>query len=275
MASSASELQTVEQIIDERDAEHTGNAIGLAGGILNVIAKAAADPNTDVDKLERLLALQERVLAREAEQAFNAALRDAQDEIQPILKNRKNDSTKSTYADLEAVSDAIDPIFRRHGFSSSFGTTDCPLENHYRVTCRLSHTGGHHRDYQADVPSDTMGMKGTQNKTATHGFGSALSYGRRYLKLLIADVSTTDDDGRAAGAKLGGGCVIAEQRAILNGLADAVESDKIALCRYLTSAFKVQIDSLADVPFDLYNEAVRVIRQKNAKAADAYLTGGK
>jgi hypothetical protein len=61
-----------------------------AGGILNVIAKAAADPNTDVDKLERLLAMQERVLEREAEQAFNAAMRSAQDEIHPVLKNKTN-----------------------------------------------------------------------------------------------------------------------------------------------------------------------------------------
>ena len=269
----ATKLPTVEQIIDQRDDEKTGNAIALASGILNVIAKAAADPKTDVDKLERLLAMQERVLQREAEQAFSAAMRSAQDAIQPILKNRKNSSTNSNYADLEAVSDAIDPIFRKHGFSSSFGTADCPLESHYRVTCRLSHTAGHHRDYQADVPADTMGMKGTQNKTATHGFGSALSYGRRYLKLLIADVATTDDDGRAAGS--GGGCINAEQRAVLNGLADAVESDKIALCRYLTSAFRTQVDSLSDVPFDRYNDAVKAIRQKNPIAADSFLTGGK
>lgn len=267
----ASKLPTVEQELDARD--QTSSAIALAGGILNVIAKAAADPKTDVDKLERLLAMQERVLQREAEQAFNAAMRSAQDAIQPILKNRKNSSTNSSYADLEAVSDAIDPVFRRHGFSSSFGTADCPLADHYRVTCRLSHTAGHHRDYQADVPADTAGIKGNQNKTATHGFGSALSYGRRYLKLLIADVPTTDDDGRAASK--GGGCVNAEQRAILNGLADAVESDKMALCRYLASAFKTQVDSLSDVPFDRYNEAVSVIRQKNAKAADTFLTGGK
>lgn len=268
------QLQTVEQIIAERDAEKTGGIVGLASGILNVIAKAAADPNTDVDKLERLLAMQERVLEREAEQAFNAALREAQDEIQPILKNRKNSSTNSTYADLEAVSDAIDPVLRRHGFSSSFGTADCPLEGHYRVTCRLSHTAGFHRDYQADVPADTAGVKGSPTKTATHGFGSALSYGRRYLKLLIADVSTTDDDGRAASVP-GGGCVNAEQRAVLNGLADAVECDKMALCRYLTSAFKTPVSSLSDVPFDRYNDAVKVIRQKNAVAADAFLTGGK
>ena len=257
MATKANELQTVEQILEEKDREAT---------IINVIARAASDPNTDVDKLERLLAMQERVLEREAERAFNAALLAAQDEIRPILRNKTNSSTSSKYADLEAVSDAIDPVFRKHGFSSSFGTADCPLAGHYRVTCRLSHTGGHHRDYQADVPADTAGIKGAQNKTATHGFGSALSYGRRYLKLLIADVSTTDDDGRAAG---NGGPINDAQLATLNGLADAVKADKIAFCKYL------KVDSLRDLAAFHYNDAVHVLTQKNPTAARQFMTGGK
>jgi hypothetical protein len=238
----------------------------MGDGILNVIARAASDPNTDVDKLERLLAMQERVLAREAEQAFNAALLAAQDDIRPIYRNKKNASTNSKYADLEAVSDAIDPIFRTHGFSSSFGTADCPLEGHYRVTCRLSHTGGHSRDYQADVPADTAGIKGTANKTATHGFGSALSYGRRYLKLLIADVPTTDDDGRAATE---GGPINAEQVKVLNGLADAVGADKQKLCDYL------KVEALPQLAATKYNDTVHLLEQKNPQAARDYLTGGK
>jgi hypothetical protein len=259
--------KTVGDILDEMPVANVPATVhDLGGGILNVIAKAAADPNVDVDKLERLLAMQERVLAREAEQAFNAALLSAQDEIRPIHRNKKNSSTNSTYADLEAVSDAIDPIFRTHGFTSSFGTTDCPLEGHYRVTCRLSHTGGHSRDYQADVPADMAGVKGNQNKTATHGFGSALSYGRRYLKLLIADVPTTDDDGRAAS---NGGPINAEQVRVLNGLCDAVKADKAAFCRYL------KIDALPDLAAGEYNNAVHVLTQKNPQAARAYLTGGK
>jgi hypothetical protein len=256
-SSLATKLPTVQDELNEMDRENT---------IINVIARAASDPNTDVDKLERLLAMQERVLERTAEQSFNAAMLAAQDEIKPILRNKTNSSTSSKYADLEAVSDAIDPVFRKHGFSSSFGTADCPLAGHYRVTCRLSHTGGHHRDYQADVPADTAGIKGTTNKTATHGFGSALSYGRRYLKLLIADVSTTDDDGRAAG---NGGPVNAEQVAILNGLADAVKADKIAFCKYL------KVDSLRDLAAREYNDAINILTQKNPVAARQYLTGGK
>lgn len=253
----ATKLQTVEQVLDEKDRDNA---------IINVIARAAADPNTDVDKLERLLAMQERVLQRGAEQAFNDALRQAQDEIHPIVKNKTNSSTSSKYADLEQVSDAIDPVLRRHGFSSSFGTTDCPLEGHYRVTCRLSHVGGHSRDYQADVPADTAGVKGNQNKTATHGFGSALSYGRRYLKLLIADVATVDDDGRAAAR---GGPINAEQVKVINGLCDAVKADKAAFCRYL------KIDALPQLAAVDYDNAIHVLKQKNPDAARQYLTGGK
>jgi hypothetical protein len=239
---------------------------GEGASILSIIARAASDPNVDVDKLERLLAMQERVLGREAEQAFNAALREAQDEIGPILRNKTNSSTNSKYADLEKVSEAIDPVFRRHGFSQSFGTADCPMAGHYRVTCRLSHVGGHCRDYQADVPADTAGIKGTANKTATHGFGSALSYGRRYLKLLIADVPTTDDDGRSAG---GGGPINKEQVRTLNGLCEAVGADKIAFCRYL------RVDALNELQAYGYDNAVSILTQKNPKAAHAFLTGDK
>jgi hypothetical protein len=228
----------------------------LSGGILSVIARAASDPNVDVDKLERLLAMQERVLGREAEQKFNEAMRSAQEEIRPVAKNKKNPETHSRYADLEAVSDAIDPIIHAHGFSLSFGSDASPLPDHYRVTCLASHTGGHSRNYCADVPLDNTGPKGGQNKTRTHGFGSSLSYGRRYLKLLIFDVATTDDDGRAAGK---GATVDANQLAELNRLADDVGADKQRFCSYM------KVDSLAAIPAKDYQRAIDALEAKRAQ----------
>lgn len=237
-----------------------------SGNILSIIARAAQDPSVDVDKLERLLAMQERVLQRDAEQAFNAAMRDAQAAMPAVLKNKKNEQTKSRYADLERVSQVMDPVIQNHGFSLSFGTADCPYEGHYRVTCTVSHVGGFSRDYQTDVPVDNKGLQGNANKTLTHGFGSALSYGRRYLKLLIFDVATTDDDGNRAGA---GGTINDEQVKVLNELADVVGADKRKVCNYL------KVDDFAHLPLNQYNKAVGALRQKNPKAADAYLTGGK
>lgn len=259
--------ETVEQVLEEKDrALVSAEVHPIGGGILNVIARAASDPKTDVDKLERLLAMQERVLQRAAEQSFNVAMREAQEEMGPVLKNRQNKETRSTYADLEQVSKLMDPFIHKHGFSMSFGTADCPYPNHYRVTCDVSHTGGFSKPYQADVPIDNTGPKGSQNKTLTHGFGSALSYGRRYLKLLIFDVATTDDDGRAAS---NGGPINAEQWAVLNGLADAVKADKIAFMKYL------KLDSLRDLAAVDYDDAIHVLKQKNPQAARQYLTGGK
>lgn len=240
--------------------------VAMGDGILTVIARAAADPKTDVDKLERLLAMQERVLEREAKQSFDNAMRTAQEQIRPIVKNRKNPETHSRYADLEQISDLADPTIHAHGFSLSFGTTDCPLKDHYRVTCEVSHTGGFTRHYQADVPIDNTGPKGGKNKTDTHGFGSALSYGRRYLKLLIFDIKTTDDDGRAAG---NGASINKEQVAVLHGLAEAVGADKMAFCKYL------KVDSIPEIPGFRYVEATNLLTQKNPDAAREYMTGGK
>lgn len=228
----------------------------LSSGILNVIARAASDPNTDVDKLERLLAMQERVLARDAEQAFNEAMKAAQEEIRPVAKNKTNPDTKSKYVDLEKLGEAIDPIIHKHGFSLSFGSDASPLDSHYRVTCVVSHSAGHSRDYRADVPIDNTGPKGSQNKTMTHGFGSALSYGRRYLKLLIFDVSTTDDDGRGAGR---GATIDDAQYATLVTLIENVGADTKRFLKYMG------VDKLMELPASKYDAAVTALQAKRER----------
>ena len=232
----------------------------LSSGILNVIARAASDPNTDVDKLERLLAMQERVLARDAEQAFNAAMKAAQEEMPAIKRNRKNETTRSTYTDLEALSDAMDPVIHRHGFSLSFGSADSALEGHYRVTCEVAHTAGHSKHHFADVPADMTGMKGNQNKTATHGFGSTMSYGRRYLKLLIFDVSTTDDDGNAASRGL---TIDDAQIACIQNMASAAGADLKRFCSFF------KINAVPELSAAKFSDAVNMLSQKLAQKAQA------
>jgi hypothetical protein len=162
--------------------------------VIQLIGRVAADPAVDVSKLERLLDLQERYQLRQAEIAFNAAMQATQAELPVVLRDAKNPQTNSTYARLETVSRAMSPVITKHGFSMSFGTDVSPLPDHYRVTCDLSHVAGFTRQYHADVPVDGAGIKGVANKTLTHALGSTLSYGRRYLKLMIFDVATTDDD---------------------------------------------------------------------------------
>lgn len=167
--------------------------------LMTAIAQAATDPNVDVDKMERLFAMHERMEARQAEQAFSDAMKAAQAEMPTVVKDRHNSQTNSDYATLDAINKAITPIYTRHGFSLSYDTEDSPLADHVRVVCHVLHSGGHSRTYRYDQPMDSAGIGGKVNKTPTHARGSAITYGRRYLVLMIFNLSTGyDDDGNAS-----------------------------------------------------------------------------
>lgn len=206
--------------------------------VLAVIDRAARDPATDVDKLERLLGMYERIEARTAEKEFNIAMMTAQSEMPKVFKDAENSHTKSKYATLETLNTYVSPVITSNGFSMSFGTADSPMEGHYRVTCRLSHAGGHSVDYHADVPSDTRGAQGASTKTATHGFGSTMSYGRRYLTLMIFNISTTDDDD----GTLAGGPIDGQSVNEINDLIQRTSTNTIQFCRYFGW------DSIAEIP---------------------------
>jgi hypothetical protein len=225
-----------------------------SSSILEVIERAAKDPAVDVDKMERLMLMAERMHQRQAEQAFNEAMKAAQGEMPRILKNKTNTHTKSTYADLDAVIKAITPIYTKHGFALSFGTADGAPAEHYRVTCLVSHEAGFSREYHADIPSDTKGAKGGETKTATHGFGSSMSYGRRYLTLLIFNISTTDDDGNGAT-----GAINDAQYAELDKLLNETKADLRKFLMFMG------VDALWAVPASKFSQAKRALEAKRAQ----------
>lgn len=225
--------------------------------ILDIVSRAASDPSTDVSKMEKLLEMYERISARNAEVAFNQSMKAAQEEMPKILRNKENQQTNSRYADLEKVNEAIVPVYTRHGFSLSFGTADCPLQGHYRVTCLVSHVAGHSRSYQADIPADMTGMKGNQNKTATHGFGSTMSYGRRYVTLLVFNITLTNED---QDGNQGGETLTDEQIANIQALLTETGSDKGKFLRF------VKFESLDQIPAKKYSEIVNMIEAKRARS---------
>jgi hypothetical protein len=245
--------------------QEPGGAVADYGAsLLEVISKAASDPNVDIDKMERLLQMQERVQARQAEVAFNEAMNAAQAEMRPISADATNPQTKSRYATFAKLDKALRPIYTSHGFSLSFDEADSTKSEHVRVVCYVAHVGGHTRTYHRDMPADGKGAKGGDVMTKTHAAGAAGSYGARYLLKGIWNVAVgeDDDDGNTRAEP-----VSPEQVAILNGLADAVKADKIAFCRYLG------VNSIPAIPASRYQEAVNLLTQKNPQAASHYLTG--
>lgn len=268
----SAELQTIKH--DPTGHVPVAAAVAPDSAIISMIERAARDPNVDIDKMERLMAMQERVVMRNAETAFNAAMQIVQSELPQVTRDAKNDQTRSRYARLETISLAIKPVITANGFSISYGTDASPLPDHYGVTCLVAHSGGFSRLYRADIPTDANGMKGNQNKTATHAFGSTMSYGRRYLLLMVFDIALTneDDDGQAAGRRpppdygnrreydaepVAG--INQAQRERLRVLIDEVGADTRRFCAYL------RVEGLSSLPTSRFDEAVRALEAKRGR----------
>jgi hypothetical protein len=170
--------------------------------ILAIIERASRDPNVDIDKMERLIAMHERVQAEQNRREFDNAMASAQEAMKAIRANMENKQTKSEYASYAQLDKAVRPIYSQHGFALSFNTGDAPNPNEVRVLCTVSHRAGHRQDYKIDMPADGKGPQGAPVMTRTHATGAAASYGQRYLLKLIFNlaVGDVDDDGNGASA---------------------------------------------------------------------------
>lgn len=151
--------------------------------------------NAAIDVIERLSALQERAMARDAEQQFNIAMNAAQAELGRIAPDLHNPQTHSKYASYAALDKILRPIYVRHGFSLSFDSGESAAPETVLICCYVSHSAGHTRKYQGPpMPADGKGAKGGDVMTKTHATGAAMSYGMRYLLKFIFNVAVGEDD---------------------------------------------------------------------------------
>lgn len=161
---------------------------------MGMIQRALSDPNFNAENFKTLVDFRDREIARHAEAAFNEAMHAAQAEMRPIEADANNPQTRSRYASYLKLDKALRPIYSKRGFSLSFNTEDSPLADHMRPVCYVSHTGGHTRKYQIDIPTDGKGAKGNDVMTKTHAVGAGASYGMRYLLKMIFNVLVGEDD---------------------------------------------------------------------------------
>lgn len=163
------------------------------------IERAAADPNFDLEKFERLVAVQETIEQRAADLSFNEALAEAQAAMMPIRADSTNPQTRSRYASYAALYREVQPIYAQHDFSVSFTTEPAGDTNTLMVVGILMREAVSRR-YQIPMPIDTKGARGQDVMTRTHATISAISYAKRHLLCLMFNIAVdADDDGNAAG----------------------------------------------------------------------------
>lgn len=207
-------MTQVAKIEPEQNAVVTSQTESL----LQVISQAASNPNVDVDKMERLMGMYERITAKQAETSFYQAFAEMQPKLPIITKAGKGDRGKWSFAKWEDVVEQITPVTAQFGFSISFKTRQ--EGDRTVVTCVLAHRDGHRE--LTDGPPLMVDSSGSKNNV--QGVGSTVSYGKRHAAFAALNIVARgeDDDGEAGGART----VSAEEYLTLRDRIEEVGADE-------------------------------------------------
>lgn len=233
---------------------------GDATSLMAVISRAASDPATDVDKLDRLLAMYERITANEAKSAYASAYVKLQPELpiidqkgRLIIKDKTEKVIQSTpFAKWEDINEAIVPILARHGFGLSFDP-GLAADGKITMTALLLHDRGHVGRATVTLPYDASG-----SKNGVQAVGSSMTYGKRYSALAILNVTSrapqdADDDGK--GADEDTGVISPEQLTEIRRLIDETGIGAEKVCSY------AKVDALPSILAEAYPKVVDAIKR--------------
>ncbi len=112
-----------------------------------------------------------------------AALAAAQAEFKPAVKNAENSHFKNTYADLTSIIDATRDALSKHGIAF----TQLPKHDNGRIVIvsKLIHKSG-------QTLENEVSLKAAQD--TPQGYGSTITYGRRYGAQCLLGINGEDDD---------------------------------------------------------------------------------
>lgn len=233
--------------------------------LIHMIERVVRDPGIDLDRLDRLMEMRDRVVAREAQVAFDAAFALMQPELPVIDKKgrisgeskRTGDKLNQQFGRWEDIAPAVTPILAKHGFSLRFRreqVKDLSDQIKDRTYAIVSHCLGHREEAYFDLPLDTTGSKNN-----CQAYGSTASYGKRYSATLALNIVTKgeDDDGNAAGADM----VTDEQVQEISLLMTATKANLQGFLAFF------KIAALDQLPAKRFDEALKMLNAKKAKGA--------
>lgn len=161
------------------------------------LIQAAVAKDFDIDKLTKLLDLQERWEKNEAKKAYVAAMKAFKAETPEILRNRtasiesKREGAASygyAYATLDNVCEKLCPALSKHGLTHRWKVQQ--MEGKVRVTCVITHELGH----SEEESTLEAGADQTGGKNNLQAYGSTLTYLERYTLLAACGVAVKGQD---------------------------------------------------------------------------------
>jgi ERF superfamily len=244
-----------------------------ASAVLALINRIALDACADVEKLDRVMALYERLKAKEAELQYNAAKGRILKKLAgiKIVKNRpalyeiengkpQNGTCEAfKYAPLEEIDKHLRPLLAEEQMDLSY--SDEPLESGgILIRGRLKHLpSGHYEDSFMPAPLDTTG-----GKSQVQAVGSTNSFLRRYVTCNIFNIVVVGDDDDGNGGTIG--------EAQMQTILDLINKAKVGpkFLKYMKAQSIEEAGSLeaavATIAVRDYRKAVSTLEEQIAKA---------
>lgn len=217
---------------------------------------AAVSSNSDLDKVEKLMILQERWEANQARKAYHKAMADFKANPPKIEKDKKvGYSTEKgkvgySHASLGNVTEKISKELSKYGLSASWSTHQ---NGSISVTCKITHVLGHSEETSLSASADKSG-----SKNDIQAIGSTVTYLERYTLLALTGLATyeQDNDGKTTTEKIS-----EKQLSTLLDLLNARELSEKKLIEYL------KIEKLEDLNASDYMKAISAINSTVKKVA--------
>jgi ERF superfamily len=148
---------------------------------------------------------------------ISAAFVQAQKAFGPALKSSTNPHFRSRYADLAACVEAVIDALNQHGIALMQMTSEC--EDGVIVETVLLHESGE------ALPCGKLHV--VASKQDPQGYGSALTYARRYSLMAACGIAPEDDDGNAATRPAKASISASTMAAHIADIADSANSEEL------------------------------------------------
>lgn len=193
---------------------------------------------------------------------ISGALVRAQRAFGPALKSSSNPHFKSRYADLAACVEAVIDALNESGIALVQKTDLC--EDGVIVETTFVHESGESMSAgKLHVPA---------SKQDAQGYGSALTYARRYSLMAACGIAPEDDDGNAATSSAPQRAAAAKLRA-----QPTAGPNELAAITSLAAAVQVPLDAIAatygvqslnQLPMTKVGEVISRLQKKAAQAKE-------
>lgn len=206
------------------------------------LVSLAVEQGADIDKLSKLMDLQERWEANQAKKAFDEAMNVFQS-LMPVVPRRGNVDYTTTkgrtaydYGRMEDAAKIARPHLEQAGLSYRF--TQETNNNQITVTCIVTHKGGYSERNSLTASPDVSG-----GKDAIKAMASTISYLRRYtftggLGIVFSGEDAEDPPQEAA---------IVDVEGVIVDLVKKQGKTDAQLFEWLSKSFKREIQCFDDM----------------------------